>query len=532
MPGVIERVIENWLTSSNERSYQIPFCQLLAAEGETVVYISSHGPFEQGKDVITIDEDGKPRGYQLKCGNLGLSEWRRYKGEINDLVEMPINHPAIQTSVKHIPFLVTNGEINDPAISAIRSSNQAWRRRRYPVLRTISKGELLKRFLAVHGSYLPNELSDFNLFMELVLRDGREPLDKEKVSRLLESVLPLASTRKLRPPEVKRSLSSAVLLIGYVLQRAYAVENHWAVFEGWTIAACYVLAVASKNSVQEDIWLASFDLCEHGAVEALSSLCFECGKRDHLVEGDPLTDGHFHYARVTLLVGLVSAWSLYHRIRHEESSRDQFVRDFLRKWRFKMKIWGESATPYFVMAALETESAGEQGVAEFLLVNTLGAILTINGQRDGKPGLPSPYYSPEEALRLFYKLDQDCREDFVGAAYTVHPLIDFLVRRLRRQALWSLWYPITGNSLKAFYPSEGWEWFRWRAENGALNSRFVGSPQSWSALVREVENIETNLLPRHLRDRPAFAVFFALVYPHRFTREVLKLIEASLIPAA
>jgi hypothetical protein len=48
MPGVIERVIENWLTSANERSYQIPFCQLLAAEGETVIYISSHGPFEQG----------------------------------------------------------------------------------------------------------------------------------------------------------------------------------------------------------------------------------------------------------------------------------------------------------------------------------------------------------------------------------------------------------------------------------------------------------------------------------------------------
>jgi hypothetical protein len=156
MPGVIERVIENWLTSSNERSYQIPFCQLLAAEGETVIYISSHGPFEQGKDVVTIDEAGRPRGYQLKCGDVGLSEWRKYKGEINDLVELPIGHPAVRTSGAHIPFLVTNGEINDPAISAIRSSNEAWRRRRHPALRTISKGQLLKRFLAVHGSYLPS----------------------------------------------------------------------------------------------------------------------------------------------------------------------------------------------------------------------------------------------------------------------------------------------------------------------------------------------------------------------------------------
>jgi hypothetical protein len=194
-----------------------------------------------------------------------------------------------------------------------------------------------------------------------------------------------------------------------------------------------------------------------------------------------------------------------------------------------MKIWGESATPYFVMVALETESLGEQSAAEFLLINALGAILNINGQRDGRLGLPSPYYSPEQALRLVYKLDQDCREDFVGAAYSVHPLIDFLVRRLRRQALWNLWYPITGNSLKAFYPGEVWEWFRWRAETGALNSRFAGSPQSWSDLVSEVGNIDTQLLPRRLRERPAFAVFFALVYPHRFTREILKLIEDSLI---
>ena len=89
MPGVIERVIENWLTSSNERSYQIPFCQLLAAGGDGDC-LSSHGPFEQGKDVVTFDKSGKLRGYQLKSGDFGLSEWRKYKGEINDLVELPI----------------------------------------------------------------------------------------------------------------------------------------------------------------------------------------------------------------------------------------------------------------------------------------------------------------------------------------------------------------------------------------------------------------------------------------------------------
>ena len=65
---MIERVVENWLTSVNERQYQIPFCQLLAAEGETVVYISPHGQREQGKDVITLGRDRAPCAYQLKLG--------------------------------------------------------------------------------------------------------------------------------------------------------------------------------------------------------------------------------------------------------------------------------------------------------------------------------------------------------------------------------------------------------------------------------------------------------------------------------
>jgi hypothetical protein len=532
MPGVIERVIENWLVSSNERSYQIPFCQLLATEGETVIYISPHGPFEQGKDVITLDRNGAPRAYQLKSGAFGLAEWRRFKGEINDLVELPIDHPGVRSGRQHIPFLVTNGEINDPAIRAINSANKAWRRRRYPSLRTVSKGELLKRLLAAHGAYLPHELSDFNLFMELVLRNGRGPLEKEKVCKLLESVLPLGSGEKLKTTEVTRSLSSAVLLTGYILQRAYAEENHWAVFEGWTLAGSYVLATASKSNLPESAWSTSFDLCELGATEALSGLCLECTKRDHFVQGDLLTDGHFYHARVTLLVGLLSAWDLHHRIKRDKNGQELFIRDFVAKWMPKMKMWGESATPYFVMAALETECLGQQARAEFFLSKALETILEINGKRDGHRGLASPYYSPEQSLRLVYQLDQDCREDFVGAAYTVHPLIDFFVRRLRREVLRGLWYPITGNTLKALYPSSDWEWLRWRAESGVLNSRFVGSPQSWPTLVREVESVDTSILPSQLRKRPAFAVLFALVYPHRFTRELLKLIEDALISVA
>src|SRR2546423_1321372 len=43
---MLERVIENWLTSVPERDFTVAFCQLLALKGFRVVHVSPQGPFE------------------------------------------------------------------------------------------------------------------------------------------------------------------------------------------------------------------------------------------------------------------------------------------------------------------------------------------------------------------------------------------------------------------------------------------------------------------------------------------------------
>ena len=65
---MIERAIENWLTKTNERNYQAAFCQVLMHKGHRVLYSSSHGPMEQGKDIITVapDGDGDYHAYQTR----------------------------------------------------------------------------------------------------------------------------------------------------------------------------------------------------------------------------------------------------------------------------------------------------------------------------------------------------------------------------------------------------------------------------------------------------------------------------------
>jgi len=187
---LLGRVIENWLTSINERQYQLPFCQVLAAEGETILYVSPHGPFEKGKDVITRTPGGKTHAYQLKAGDVALSDWRQIYGEIVNLVELPVEVPGSPPEVGFIPYLVTNGELKDSTLEQVRAANLMWTSRGFQELRVIQKGELFERFRASHGAYLPRELNGFRLFLELFQRDGCEPAEKEKAARLFENIVP------------------------------------------------------------------------------------------------------------------------------------------------------------------------------------------------------------------------------------------------------------------------------------------------------------------------------------------------------
>ena len=69
---MLERLIENWLDSASERSYQRCFCQMLTGQGFRIVHNTKHTPQEFGKDVIAVSPEGKLVGYQLK-GNPGAT---------------------------------------------------------------------------------------------------------------------------------------------------------------------------------------------------------------------------------------------------------------------------------------------------------------------------------------------------------------------------------------------------------------------------------------------------------------------------
>ena len=336
------------MTSATERGYQIAFCQLLAAEGEELLYIATHGPFEKGKDVITRLPDDEIRAYQLKCGDIRLADWRAISEQTNNLVELPVNLPQCPASTPHIPFFVTNGRIDDVVLDYINTANLGWKQRNFQhPLRVIEKSLLVHRFLSVHGTFLPQEASDFQLFLTLLLRDGSAPLDKDAFSRLLQSVIALADHSSSK--NVSRSIASAVLLTSYILGGAEKSNNHWALFEGWTVVASYILGAATKFSLAKDLWQSSFDLAMLGANRALDGLVEECKSREQFVEGQPLADGFFYGSRQLIVAGLLSVWALVKRTAGK--APDHQVEALIRGRAREAFVWGESAAPFVLITA-------------------------------------------------------------------------------------------------------------------------------------------------------------------------------------
>lgn len=493
---------------------------MLAAEGEELLYIATHGPFEKGKDVITRARDGSIRAYQLKSGDIRLANWREINGQIINLVELPVNIPQCPPNLKHMPFLVTSGRVDDVVLDYVNTANIGWQQRGFSFpLAVVEKSQLVHRFVNVHGTFLPQEAKDFQLLLTLLLSDGDSPLDKASFSKFLLSVIRFEGDAKKR--DVSRSLSSAVLLTSYILSSAERCNNHWVLFEAWIMVASHILAAATKFSLSEDLWKPSFELTMTAGNGALDGLIEECKERGQFIEGHPVVDGFFYTARQLMLAGLLSAWALARR--RSGLAPDERVEKIISARVKESSIWGESAAPFVLLTALELRQQCRSSAAEAFVIDYLRVILLFNAE--GRRGLPDSFIGIEESVRFMHGIGEQEIESFRGFSYTAQAAIDFLTRSLRRQALSALWEGITRLSLEASVPRLNWEWFLWNSSSAVLESSIPGQPQSWDALRHEVANRDTSLLPPLLLENPIFVIFWIIVFPHRLTPATFSLIN-------
>ncbi|MBU2694991.1 hypothetical protein [Pimelobacter sp. 30-1] len=110
---MLRAVVTNYLETLTEREFDAPLLALLASQGFTDIHFI-HGGFEFGKDVIAkrLDADGKTlRQYsiQSKAGNLGLSEWRAVRPQLEECEYNTRSHPNFDTALPRVAVLVTTG---------------------------------------------------------------------------------------------------------------------------------------------------------------------------------------------------------------------------------------------------------------------------------------------------------------------------------------------------------------------------------------------------------------------------------------
>lgn len=545
---MFERVVENWLTKVNERQYQFAFGQVLLSKGYRILHMSSHGPQEQGKDIISIDPTGRPIGFQLKTGNLDLGAFRKIRDEIVELVELPIEFPGVPKNPHHRAVLVTNGRLADTVRSAISGHNQKWLARGFVELELVLFDDLLKDLIELHGRFLPTQLHDVEEFLRLYTFNGRSPLPRKQFSEFIVNNLPLKDSLKSRKgssrhrkeavvpsaKELGRNISSTAVLVSYALNAFTSSNNQWALFEGWIMFCAHLLAVAEKFDLPDVCWKETFDIAFLAAKSALKALTHEAVTHEHLIEGDALVDSQVRKARITILVGLMAVHQFISRITGESNELTPHIHRFLKEHRADLWFWGETAVPYLVLLGLYIERMEGSVQAESLWGSLLRAICLRNRYKkesEKSEGLSDPYLEVEDSIAHFHGLDEKPeweRPEYDGHSYCLRALVLMLARRLRRQFLSSSWHEITGVDCSEMFPAPAWTMLLWRSKSGYLKITVPQRPQSWAALLAESQTDDSSQIPARLVSRPEFMAAWITVYAHRLRGDVIQVMEKGL----
>jgi len=526
---VIERIVENWLTSAKERSYEIPFSQILTLEGHTIVHMSKHGQMEQGKDINTRAPDGVPCAYQLKSGDINLQTWRTIKPQIDELINAPIAHPSIDKAVPFRAYLVTNGQLADPVRRLIDDENTYWKGKNLSTLNVIVKGDLLRKFTDAYNSFLPATAQTLRDFLELYLTDGRDFVDKDKLADFLDALL-------LEDPDVavsnftklqNRAATAAVVTQG-LLASFESERNHVAIVESWIMLCADVLALADERRIPDKFWHPTYEVVIKRVCEQLEDLKEEFLSRENYLEQPALGDGGVVYkARLMIVLGWLCAYELFRLARAPSGWKcDErllaMVRQNYKKW-----FWygGESATPHLIMVSLVTEAAGDAGLSWNILLKMIVEICEKN-TKESESGLPDPYTPLHQIVEAEMPGQQYAsgNKQPPGFSYHLAPLVYHAARRAKRTALNELWKAISKTTIREYHPTHKRHYLLWRSRLGKDDTRRFERTQSWAKL-EEIAASSANTLPTILQDNPEFLYYFLLVYPHRLTSEALRIID-------
>ncbi len=528
---MLERIIENWLINTNERSYEAAFRQVLIQRGHTVLFAHEHGPYEFGKDIVSRSEDGSYCAYQLKSGRIDKRNWLKIYDQIQELIRVPISHVGVDSGSPDRAFLVTNGKITHPARQAIHLMNERQGSNRTKI-ELIERDELLRYFIDAHGEYFPQNPQNLRDFLDLYLSGGAGLLPREKLSNFLDTALfgTQHSKRAKSRAQVKNVLAVAPIMVSYLLKEFEQHRNHYALTQGWTVLAMCSTRYAVKNGLTKAMWKGTLDLLLAEIKRHLDNLRAEAVKRENLLEGDLRADGgKILQIRTTMLLGSISMLAFTDRS-CDATSVSEMLR-FVNRYYSHAFFWGEGALPQIFWIVKFLEMTGYNEPALDLLKRVFDGILEANSgpntQDDQFILLPSPYYGPdhvvESTLRI-YSIEYE-QTATMGSSYVIQSLLEMLVRRNERSFLSNHWSRYTRMIVRQFWPLHDYDLFSWRTESGENQMKAPSMQQSWAQLRSDC--VEISDIPPTWKEYAELLPHLVMVYPHRAIPAVMRLLDTA-----
>lgn len=514
------KIVENWLTNVGELTFTIPFCQLLLSKGYRVVHISSQGPLEQGKDIIAV-KGGRVHCYQLKCGNINGKVWRQIKSEIDELVELPPKHPSLPAKVDEWDaYLVTNGGIANPTARTIQDYSEAKEETGHRPLRTLVGGELAQDFAEHFGDFLPVEVLDLQLFLELYNQSGRYDLPCEKFKRYFESFFTSHSTGSRQ--KKAEAVRAALILCSYLLTYEHAAGNRIEIIKAYTLLLASMYYHAENNGLRASLWKDTEQLIYDAIEIEFRQLIDELATHPtDFVEPDIglLSESMTYKLRCNEILGYLSAYLNYCHLKGSAPYRLPDILAAIEKVKGHVYIAGECVAPLAINFGLASHVMGSKQQAAMSWTGLLQEILTANTA--DAPGLASPYYTMSQAVEWSLGISENrITESFQLRSFSLRSVILLLARTGQRGVLTEAWKQVSFISQSEVIPDTPADYLLWKIPSGPQTERFANCPQSWAELVAESNADYTENLPQVLRDRAYFLPFLINVMPHRLNHRI------------
>lgn len=516
------RAIEHWLDSLNELSYQPFFCFWLTTKGYAVKYSIKNTHFEQGKDVVAVDKKGIAHAYQLKGGDINLIRWRtEVLPEIEELIDIPIKHPEINSSKNHVSYLVTNGNIEDNVRVLIDDYNsKKWKK---TPLHILTRGDLLSEFQDIASGVLPSNANSYKQLLDFLFDEGLGLPNIDQVSTFLYEILDIEAVKPNKQKN-KRDISAAMLYANMMVGNYRKKENHAAVVQVMTVLAASILYLVEKFELEDKYWRDSFEIVLNDIITTAKRLDEEIKSKEIVEQVNSPFENELIEFRKNASISIVVPLKLSEYITNDKNWETLLNPEIINRYQGLNCLWSETSFVNKIILAIIFKSHPDcVELSVPFLEDAITNIIQLNGRNAPKNGvLATPYYKFADIVPRVLGLNfEPFNESFKERSYFLGVLIDCLVRLESKTYLFDNWKEITFIGLEEFVPDNKLDYLLWKVKKGTNKTTLMPHQRKWSDLVLDSKSFKGESIPNIIKRFPEFISFFLSVYPHRLNRDIV-----------